>query len=156
MSAYSGKQALMTMRIIHFAMMAGLVLFGVVTFYLNSANSEIVTHPQRDALLLVAGAFTLMAVGLSPILFKQQLTSKLTESDDLRSKLAKYQTAHLIRSAVLEGAGLFATVISMLTRESMTLAALAIIIGVFVLSIPSAFSLERDLQLSAAEKQELL
>jgi len=97
----------------------------------------------------------LMAVGISPIIFKQQL-AKLTGKEDLRTKMAAYQTAHIIRCALLEGAGLFATVISLVTRDSMALAALVIVLGVFVLQIPSVLSLERDLNLTSAEKNELV
>lgn len=155
MADYSAKQALTTMRLIHFAMMGGLVMFGMVVFYLNTTAELSSSIENGYILLIVAGAFTLMAVGISPIIFKQQL-AKLTGSEELRAKMAAFQTAHIIRCALLEGAGLFATVISLVTRDSIGLAALVIVVGVFVLHIPSALSLERDLNLSPDEKNQLV
>ncbi len=155
MAEYSAKQALATMRTIHFAMMGGMMMFGLVVFYLNSTTELSSSFENGDILLVVAGGFTLMAVGISPIIFKQQL-AKLTGDEELRAKMATFQTAHIIRCALLEGAGLFATVISLVSHNSVVLAALVLVVGVFVLHIPSALSLERDLNLSPDEKNQLV
>ncbi len=155
MADYSGKQALMTMRIIHFAMMGGLAMFGAVTFYLITSGEFEGGLDNGNQLLMVAGVAGLGAIAMSFIVFKQ-LLAKIQNGQPLREKMTAYQTAHIVRCAVLEGAGLFATVVCLLTREPMGFATLAVILGIFFLAVPSVASLERDLNLTSAEKNELI
>lgn len=151
---FSGKQAFQSIRIIHFALMAGLTLFSIVVVYLNTSSDRLNSEIDSTILFAVAGALTFMGIFLSPMLFKQQL-SKLQGTETLQQKMAAFQTAHIIRSALFEAGGLFGAVICIVSGNLYGLAFTAISIGMFILKMPTPDMLEQDLKLNSEEKRSL-
>jgi hypothetical protein len=154
MNGFSGKQSFQTVRVIHLALMTGLILFSGVVIYLNSLEPNRSSEMDATIMLAVAGSLTIMAIFVGPILYKQQL-STLKGDETLQQKMAAFQTAHIIRSALLEGAGLFGAVTCIVTWNLLGLAFTAVCIGMFVLKMPTPNMLEQDLKLSSSEKNQL-
>ena len=154
MTSFSGKQAFRTSRIIHFAMMAGLTFFSAVVVFLNTSSDRTNSEIDTTILLIVAGFVTAMSIFMSSIIYKQHL-SKLKGDESLQTKLAIFQTAQLIRSAMFEAGGLLGAVICIITGDLFGLAFTAISIGMFILKMPTPDMLEQDLHLSSSEKQQL-
>lgn len=152
----SFKQQLLLLRIIHFALMGGLTIFGVVVYWLNSNDPVGNADAMNEAVVYLPGLLFLAALPLSFILFKQQVKPLQTEERDLRSKLAGYQTAHIVRLALLEGAGLFAAVISMQLANVYLLGVLAAVLVTFLFLLPTPYRISVELKLNQKEREQLI
>lgn len=94
------EQKIKTFQIIHLAMVAG------VTFaYLFAGNlnwQDVLKIPEIDESSVIFVLLPFLAIGLSTFLFKKGI-AKIDRGLPLENALAEYQTASLIRWAVLEG-----------------------------------------------------
>jgi len=88
------------------------------------------------------------------ILFKKQL-QKITPERTLSQKIASYQTAFIIRMALLEGASLFSIVAYMLGGNLFFLAVFCVILLCFIFIRPTKDKTANDLNLDYNEKAEL-
>jgi hypothetical protein len=151
MSTLSGKQAFQTIKVIHMALMIGLILFSIVVMFLITSGPPREAHMESTILLAVAGAMTIMSIFLGPILYKQQL-GKLHGTESLQLKMAAFQTAHIVRSALIEVGGLFGAIICIVSWGLNGLVFTAISIGMFILKIPNSVMLKQDLRLTSEKK----
>lgn len=93
-------QKIKTLQIIHLAICAGII---VVYFMIGNLSMESVTIKSVDSSEIIYVAIPVLAFVLSNFLFKSQLKQanpKLKPEDNLPI----YQTASIIRWAILEGA----------------------------------------------------
>ncbi len=107
-----------SLSIITYALMAGLTLFALVTYYLNTSGEPIgsgaFVSPTMD-LLIVGG------VGLTCLTMSRIVSGKLLgnfpqeERRDFQSAIGGYRSAIIVRLALLEGAGLLACVFALVT-----------------------------------------
>lgn len=142
---------LKTISIIHLALIAGQIMFAAVTFMITNKT----TTGQRDNVFIYVVpimAFTGLAV--SNILFKT-LVNKIDGQSPLKTKLAAYQSALIVRFALLEGPSLFAIVSFMLTGNLIFLGISGAIIAYFIYLRPTKQKIEDDLNLGYEEKAEL-
>src|SRR3970040_2143664 len=96
-------QKIKTLQIIHLAICAGII---VVYFMTGNLSMESLTIKSIDSSEIVFIAIPILAVFLSNFLFKSQLKQanhKLKPEENLPI----YQTASIIRWAILEGAAFF-------------------------------------------------
>jgi len=101
---------LLAMRFIHPAMVAGLVLFGVVLFVVTQgkmSREPAFQNPICQAVIAFSGASVLLAANLHRFFFRQ--TSAPT---NLATDIQRYQVFFLIRASVIEGGALFAAVVT--------------------------------------------
>lgn len=123
-----------TSTIIHLAMTAGLLVFTLFSVYsIGGLGSFSFTQepleigiPVLLILAISAGTF------LSKIMSPQSATAP-----SLGQKLGRYQTAHLIKIAPVEGIGLFAAVFFQSTANTLFLMVAGVALSVLLLSIPS-------------------
>lgn len=159
MENYSPKVAMKTMRIIHIAMAALPTLFGIVVAALNltdpnqsEAGFPTDFQPGIEILLYVPAIVLVLALPMSTFLFKQNIKSNLGEEPTLRSKLAAFQSAHLVRMAFIEMAGLLAVVVCFITGNLYNLAVLLTVLLIFLNKMPSVYSIKTELGLTPEEK----
>ncbi|MEO3404648.1 hypothetical protein AAFN85_12150 [Mucilaginibacter sp. CAU 1740] len=140
-----------TTTIIHLALVMGQVLFAATTL-LNSKNR---VQPQSDDLFkYMAPALALSGFVIGHFLFLKFL-GNIKRDSPLKTKLAAYQSATIVRLALLEGPSLFAIVCFMLTRNMMFIGISGAIILYFIYLRPTRQKVEDDLALDYNEKAEL-
>lgn len=134
--------------------MGGVFIFAVVVFYLNT-TSPLEAAESLSFLGIAAAGFAAVAIGLSQMIFKKTLEGPLQEKKGLQEKMALFQTSHIMRMAMLEAAALFGCVAAMLTADNLPLAAVAVVLGIMFLRMPTSESLTKELHLSAEERRQL-
>jgi Na+/glutamate symporter len=156
----SPKNALKTITIIHAALLAGQLLFLVMTFVvitkpigLDFANSN---HDPQFYVALILGV---VCLNVGTMIFKQQINRFNTEADQKRATLSEkmraYQSALIVRYALLEGPSLFC-IISFLTSGNLFYLIISGLLIIFMLMLrPTVQTAERNLQLTYEEMQEL-
>jgi DMSO reductase anchor subunit len=121
-----------TLQIIHGALCLGPTLFAVVSYSITpNTHSDI--RPNDSVLLYVAAFMALSMVFVSNFLFNKQL-AVIDFTAPVKQRLLQYQTACIVRYALLEGAALFNVVVFLLTGNYISLAIGAAMI-VFMVTI---------------------
>ena len=143
---------LKTISIIHLALLAGQVMFAIITF-IQVGKTQIDIKNSNDPFLF---AVPILAIGgfiASNLMFKQQLSSSLNK-DTPNDKLMGYQTALIIRLALLEGPSLFGIVTYLITGNFLFLIISGLLMLYFISIRPTKVKIENDLNLSYEEKTE--
>lgn len=148
------RNAMLTLKILHLAFMAGLVLFSIVVFFLPlgaqapSPSAPPPPAPDPDDMEMIfailLGAWAILAIPASlfilPAMRKQAgiaAADSASDADPDAPRLAAigpYTTALLLRAALVEGGGLFGAVIALITGQMLFLIAplaAAAIIGAY-------------------------
>lgn len=149
---FSPKESLKTVRIIHFALMMGIIIFAMVVLFLIF-NDEINSDPIPE-LDYVPWVCLVVAIPLSRVLFNQTVKPKLDGDMTLQEKLMTFQTGHIIRMAILEGCGLFSTVIAFVNQNPYNLIVVGLVIAFMASKIPSVMLLETELRLNSDERNQ--
>jgi hypothetical protein len=149
----SGK-FLTGMTIIYFAQMMALVLLSGVVVFLNMNGSQ--PSGDTDPALFKYNMYGLVpgAIVIAHMVFKQQLSGLDSEST-LRKKLTRFQTAMLIRSALIEVPGLLGAVFALITGDLTFLFFTGMVVALFVYWRPTVDTISADLQLSEQERMVL-
>jgi hypothetical protein len=142
------RQKFTGMRIIWLALMAGQVIFIAVAFFLPI---ELAPVPE---LVLAAPVVVLGGLVASELGYRK-LVGQAAEKTTLADKLTAYQPALLVRAALLEAGGLFATVAYLLSHTQWLLALAALPVAYMALHLPTTAKLESNLQLSPDELGQL-
>ncbi len=122
------------MNILHLGLLGGLFLFAVVSLYLVYTGSFPPSMQDNEQLLQV-GALALAGLGIffGNRIFKSRMLA-IQDMPTAKEKIAFYQTANIVRWALIEGAALFSIICFMLTANYAFLAlAVALIILLMVL-----------------------
>ncbi len=130
------------MRLIVAAMMMGLLTFSVIALVVGS---RITPNPNITKLLLgvlalmstmeFLGFFVLRKAMIASL--RGQITADIPVEEAEARLLPSWNTLILIRSAMMEGIGLFGAVIALITGLKVVLLVPAIILSLFVLGFPS-------------------
>jgi len=147
------QAAAKTLPIIHLALLIGQVLFGVAV-YTITAQKSFSFDGSADPFIYVSLALTLGGFTTGNILFTKQL-QKITPESTLSQKIASYQTAFIIRAALLEAPSLFSIVAYMQSGNLFFLAVCCLIILYFIFIRPTKDKIASDLNLDYNEKAEL-
>lgn len=128
------------LRIVAFALMAGLALFAAVVTYLitsgSQVGSEAIISPQAD-ILLVAG-FGLLCLTMSRFLSGRILENTSREQrQDYPTAIGTYRTALILRLALLEGPGLLACVFALVTGNTTLLLVTLFMLAMMWVARPS-------------------
>lgn len=141
-----------TIQIINGALIFGVLIFLMITFFLTKNPSFIYNDDSVFAILvpisLMLGAF------LSSLLFKKQLQT-IKKEENLQYKLGKYQSATIVRSALLEAPALLGIVATFITFNLYYLIFAGIALLLMVYNFPSKDKFTQDINLSFEEKTEL-
>lgn len=131
------KEKIKILQIIHIAIVIGVLL---AYFFLGNLSSlKQIKLPKIDTNSMVYIAIPIMAYILSNFLFKDAL-KKIDSKLPLEKKMAPYQTASIIRWAILEG-GAF---VILFVKPDFILFGLVLVVYLFLLR-PTASVIESDL-----------
>jgi hypothetical protein len=147
----TSKSTLSALNIIYFSLIMMMTLFGAVVFFIN-ASGGVASHAELSLILrYVLTGLLPIGLGAGYFIFRQ-LIGVITPSHTLREKLMKYQTAVLIRSACFEMPGLVGAVAALITGDNSFLLFTAIVVVLFLIVRPSAYTISSDLNLSQSER----
>jgi hypothetical protein len=140
-----------TTSIIHLALVMGQIVFAATTLLISKNQA----HTQNDGIFIyISPALALSGFVIGHFLFLKFL-GNIKRDSPLKTKLAAYQSATIVRFALLEGPSLFAIVSFMLTGNMVFLGISAAIILYFIYLRPTRQKVEDDLALNYNEKAEL-
>jgi hypothetical protein len=141
-----------TINIIHMALIAGQAVFAFVMF--TQSQQTTIKFDRQDEFIFIIPIFGVGSLFISNFLFKT-LIAKAVTLPDLFSKLTGYQTAVIVRMALLEGASLFAIVTYNLTSNFLFLLISIFLMIYGVIIRPTVEKIADDLELSYDEKMQL-
>jgi len=143
---------LKTISIIHIALTIGQLLFASLAFIKNGSTKFELN--LNDTFFIVEVILVTSSVIASNFLFKQNL-DKARQQTEVSGKLTRYQSALIIRYALLEGPSLFGIVVYMITGNVFFLAISSALILYFLFLRPTKQMIKDDLQLSYDEAETL-
>lgn len=146
----TSKQYLIQLRLIYGAQAFFMLAFGAVAFVLSQSTQH--AEDSFANLLIYALVAAVIASLTGAHFIFNFIIQRVDKALPLKSKLQKYLSAVLIRSALLEFPGLFASVVCILTGSLLPLMVVLLILIVFFLLRPSTSQIIQDLSLSHEEK----
>ena len=129
------KQQLMVTRIIHLALVMGVVVFGVIVFGLTFKKMTFDLQ-FGNVLFLVAAVMAAGGLGAAVVLPKVYFKAGGLPADPAAAG-GKYQTFVLIRSALIEGPALFSAVSTLAAPNILPAGLLVLCAGVLAFLRPS-------------------
>jgi hypothetical protein len=138
------------MSFLHLGIAATPIILGIL-FYTQSQGAQMNFDTSGDMLMAIVPVVAIGSIFLGDFVFKKMLNG-LSKDSSLRDKLAKFQTASMIKYALLEGAALFAIVIFSNTQNLSYLIIGAFLIFFLLLQRPTKDKIERFLDLRGEEK----
>lgn len=149
----TSKQYFRTLNVIHYALLAGQLLFAGVALYLTYGKKQVMNAP-KEVFIYVVPLMAVLAVLVGQAIYRIK-TKKLIRYQSLTAKMTEYQSIFIIRLALIEGASLFAIVVYLLTVEAIFIAIGVLLIVYFVLLRPTRIKIAMDLELNASDKMKL-
>jgi len=153
-SRQSPAAVVKTMQFVHGALLAGQVLFAGVAYATGTKTIYFNARDTKDVFFFVAPLLAFGCIIAGFFLFKQ-IIARLSEKNDLQSKVIGYQTAFITRAALLEGPSLFNIVAFMLSGNLLYLFISVVLMLILLRSRPTANRIADDLQLGYDNKAEL-
>jgi len=147
------KEKLNIIRVLHFALMAGPSLFSIIVAFVVLTKET--TNGGIEVLNYLSPAYFFIMLAIYPIAFRSALKPIKDETVSLDKKLVTFQSAHIIRLALLEGAALFAAVSALINAELYHLISVALVLAIMFTKIPTPHLLENELQLTPEERDQL-
>jgi hypothetical protein len=147
--------SLKAISIIHWAITFVPLIFGGVVLYINLTDPIGELSDENKILMYLPGGFMIIAFPASHVVYKNYLKDKIGGTIELRSKLGLFQTAHLIRIAMMEAVALFAAVTCLVTGNLLNLGIFCIALIMLVLVAPTPFKVAEALNLSQEERNQL-
>lgn len=139
------------MNLLHMALSAGPIMVGLI-FY-NSTPLKDYTEVTGDIFIYVFPLIGLLGVLASTFMFKT-LTKNLNEKSGLQEKLAGFQSASLVRYALLEGPALLNLFWFSKSGNLLYLTVAGVLVLLLVLQRPTRLKIERELQLKGEHKRQ--
>ncbi len=148
------KPVFQQLNVLYYALLVGQVLFAAVVYFLLS--NDMTDHALPDASLfqwLVPPV--IMAGAGAAYLLNRQRQAQLDQLADLPAKTDHYRSSVIIRSALMEGANLFAVIAALIDVNMTYLFYFAVGLLAFIYFRPSKDEFSSAYDLSAAEREQL-
>ena len=146
------KSSFKTIQIIYGALIFGVLAMSVLIY--SMLEDPIYKVDMSDKFFIIVPILTVIGIFLSSYLYRLNI-DKIESRDSLPSKLTKYQSANIIKGAVLEASALFASVASLLTNNLLYLVFTLVLLVVMYLKLPTLLKFENEVVLDMKEKSEL-
>lgn len=140
-----------TLTLLHMALTAGPLIVGLI-FYSSTPIQEY-KDIQGDIAIYIFPLIGLMGFLSSMYMFKA-LTKNVENKPSLQEKLANFQSASLIRYALLEGPALLNLVWFSTTGNLLFLTVAGVLILLLFLQRPTKLKIDRELQLKGEHKRQ--
>ncbi len=149
------KNYLKSLQIVHLAMMAGIIAFAMVAFYLNLGEGFGKAFLDEVPLfLLIVLVFTSGSIVASFIIERSRKENILTEKD-LSKKLALYRSLLVITLALHEGSAFLSIVMYLLTGNLFFLGFTFALLFLMLTRFPTESRIVRQLSLDRQQQQQL-
>lgn len=143
------------LKIVHFALTMGQVLFGIISFVVVTKNGATIADEfLNQGLFIVVPIFIIGAFIASIALFKKRIETVKTRNN-LVEKMAEYRGAIILKLAPLEGGSFLSIIAYFITGNIIFLSLSALIILMFLLNQPTKEKAIADLELNFDEEKEL-
>jgi len=129
------RARLTVIKLIHLAMVAGVLLFGLVVILLIY-NKMTFDLAYQNPVFIVAGGLAAINIAAASALHKIFFKGNGLPPD-IGAAVQKYQVFILIRVALIEGAALFSAVVTLITYNVLALCLLALCAGALAVYRPS-------------------
>lgn len=151
----TSKQYFKTLKLIHILLIVGVVLFAsLVSFLLSGEDMYMHFDPEANTYYVIIAAFGLIAVFGGDFVFRNML-KKARIQPSLPAKMMLYQSANIIRFALLEGVALFGVIATMLTLSVWFLVISAILLVLLVMHFPNQDKAIKELNLNIEEQKHV-
>ena len=151
-AALTPNSYIKTMSIIHLGLLAGPFVLGIIA-YLQTERPFLDYTNTEDVFIYVVPVFAISGIFMGNLLFKKLMASA-TKTDGLRTKLARFQTASLIKYALIEGPALLGAVVFLNSGNLTYLYIAGTLILFLYLLRPTKDKIELGLQLKGEEKAQ--
>lgn len=143
---------LQTLKLIHISLVAGLTIFSVFAFVQNNGfNADINTDSN---LLYMVPVVALLGYFGSQVLFKK-MVSKVQVTDSLQTKLIHYQTASIMKYALIEGPAFIALFVYYTTGNALPLVIAGCLLAYLFVQRPTKEKVISGLNLNSDERRAL-
>lgn len=127
-----------TMLLIHSGFCTGVLLFGAVATFLIAENAHFdITFQSPEPIQFVAPILAVFGLVMGSLMFNKLLASASQDEPDANSKLMKYQTAFIVRCALIETGALANIVAALLTYNILFIGIAALCLTVLWLNRPT-------------------
>lgn len=151
----TSKQYFKTLKFIHVALILGVIMFASFVSFLLSGQDLITDFdPDANIYYVIIGMFGLIALFGGDILFKN-MVRKAKIQPALSAKMMQYQSANIIKYALLEGVALFGVVATLLTLSVWFLVISVILLIVLASYHPGIEKAIKDLELNVEEQKQV-
>lgn len=145
---------LKALKVIHIGLTAGVVFFLIIAAVLQFTGFEPELKEMEMVLLGITGFAAVSGIFAGNLIFRKRI-DQLVELKNLNEKLTGYQSALIVKYALVEGPAFFTIVAYLLTANILFPVITAFLVFVLVLSAPRKDKLISDLNLSLTETNVL-
>lgn len=146
------KSYFKTLKLLHLSLVAGLSIFLVLAVV--QGNGFQADLSNTSTFLYLVPIVALLGYFGSQVLFKKML-AKIAHSDSLNQKLQRFQSALLVKYALIEAPAFFSLFAYYITGNALPLVIAACLLAYLFVQRPTKEKLETSLRLSAEEKRDL-
>lgn len=151
----ASKEYFKALKIVHFALLAGMVVFALISVFLNLTGTFSNENEFfKEFFIYIIPLFVLVGIVVSNVMFKKGL-KQAKDKNNLLEKMNFYRSALITRYAPLEGSAMFAIIAYLLSGDLIILGLAIIVIFIFLFIRPTAEKAGNDLELDYTEKQIL-
>lgn len=143
-----------TLTLLHSVLVMGLVTFAGVSLYLGNGKINFDFNTE-DTFLLILPVIAITALVLSRII-PQKLLQNTKETQDLKKILTQYQTASIIKYALIECPALIGIVMFMNTSNTAFLVISGVLIIYLLLQKPTKTKIENELKLRGELRNQFM
>lgn len=149
----TSKEYFKAIRLVHTAVLAGQMIFGIIGSYLGLNNLfEVADNEIETILLIIVSIFVFTGTITSYFLFKKSL-SKTRRSDNIFEKTVGYRSGLITRFAIIEGQSFFAIVAFILAPNIIFLIYFFAMLLYFLTLRPSKEKMITELNLDSEDEK---
>lgn len=148
------KQYFNILRILHLALSAAVIVFGVVAHFVLLPIQGAEAGTNSALYVNLSAGYMVFAISIGYWLFGNQMKTAKA-ANNLSDKLNAYRSANIIRWALLEGAALMALVFYFVSGNILLIAIAGVALLLLGLLHPNVMRLKVDLDLSQTELDRL-
>ena len=150
---FNPKQFMINLRMLYLALVAGVIIFLAVV--INLLGSENITTTGDLEILFLVDVIVTAVMLPGAYLISNRLYEQINRKESLANRLAQFQSAFIIRLAMIEAPALLSVIVLLLTGNISALALFALSLALFALNYPTPEKIGRTLDLSDKEKELL-
>jgi hypothetical protein len=148
----NSKAYFKALSILHLAMVAGVVFFGLIVALLVAINTiTSINSTFTNFFYYVVPVLTILGLIASNIVFKNRL-KQTRDNYELRTRMTNYRGALIIKYALLEGPAIFAIIASLITGTISFLAYAGLMVVLMLYARPGIQKTFNDLVLDEKDK----